>query len=63
MCEALEYTVTKLKRVRIMNITLDGIAAGKWRYLTDAEITTINNLVSDSVKTEEASYLQEGDGD
>ena len=63
MCEALEYTVTKLKRVRIMNITLDGIAAGKWRYLTDGEITTINKLVSDSVKTEEASYLQEGDGD
>ncbi len=59
MCEVLEYNVTKLKRIRIMNITLVGIESGKWRYLTDDEITTINNLVSTSVKTEEASYLNE----
>ena len=58
MCEVLGYAVAKLKRVRIMNINLDGIAVGKWRYLTGDEISTINNLVSDSLKTEEASYLQ-----
>ncbi|MBA3706071.1 MAG: 23S rRNA pseudouridine(2604) synthase RluF [Bacteroidetes bacterium] len=63
MCEALDYAVKRLKRVRIMNINLDGIASGKWRYLTDEEINTINQLVSDSVKTEEGSYLQESDGD
>jgi 23S rRNA pseudouridine2604 synthase len=55
MCEALDYNVTKLKRIRIMNITLDGIASGKWRYLNEEEIKTINALVSDSIKTEEAS--------
>ncbi len=58
MCEVIGYNVIKLKRVRIMNITLDGIAVGKWRYLLSDEINTINTLVSDSLKTEEASYLQ-----
>lgn len=57
MCEVLGYSVIKLKRIRIMNIKLDGIAVGKWRHLTNDEINTINDLVSDSVKTEEASYL------
>ena len=59
MCEVLGFSVIKLKRVRIMNIKLDGIAIGKWRYLTDDEIFIINNLVSDSLKTEEASFLQD----
>ena len=57
MCEVLDYKVENLKRTRIMNIQLDGIANGKWRYLTVEEIYTINNLVSYSVKTEEASFL------
>ena len=52
MCEVLGYNVIKLKRTRIMNIKLDGIALGKWRYLTNDEIGTINSLVSDSLKTE-----------
>jgi 23S rRNA pseudouridine2604 synthase len=30
MCEVLGYHVTKLVRIRIMNITLSGIAPGKW---------------------------------
>lgn len=59
MCEVLGYTVIKLKRTRIMNIKLDGIAIGKWRNLTNDEIKTINSLVSTSLKTEEASYLQD----
>ncbi len=57
MCDALGYKVYKLKRIRIMNITLDGISIGKWRYLTTDEMNTINKLVANSVKTEEASYL------
>ena len=57
MCEALNYHVTKLVRIRIMNITLAGIAPGKWRYLTAPEIETLNDLVSHSIKTEEASRL------
>jgi 23S rRNA pseudouridine2604 synthase len=55
MCEVLGYHVIKLKRVRIMNIDLEGLNAGQWRYLTPAEIDHINALVVDSVKTEEAS--------
>ncbi|GAA0788328.1 23S rRNA pseudouridine(2604) synthase RluF [Hathewaya limosa] len=55
MCEYLGYTVTKLKRVRIMNITLDNIPEGKWRYISKEELQEINNMVKNSIKTEEAS--------
>ena len=33
-----------------MNIPLD-VEIGKWRYLTDSELSEINSLVSDSSKT------------
>ncbi|WP_425445904.1 23S rRNA pseudouridine(2604) synthase RluF [Dethiothermospora halolimnae] len=55
MCQYLGYNVTKLKRVRIMNVRLGNLPIGKWRYLTDHELKTINELIADSVKTEEAS--------
>ena len=57
MCTYLGYTVTRLKRVRIMNVTLDGLPTGKWRNLTAQEMQTINELVAYSTKTEEGSYL------
>lgn len=57
MCDYLGYQVTRLKRVRIMNVTLDGLPIGKWRYLTAHEMDMIHTLVADSVKTEEASWL------
>ncbi|MGB5821155.1 MAG: 23S rRNA pseudouridine(2604) synthase RluF [Saonia sp.] len=50
MCEYLGYRVTKLKRVRIMNIPLD-VPVGKWRYITEKELKEINRLVSSSFKT------------
>ncbi|TDL31790.1 pseudouridine synthase [Jeotgalibacillus sp. S-D1] len=37
MCTALGYSVRSLKRVRIMNIYLEGLKTGQWRDLTDAE--------------------------
>jgi 23S rRNA pseudouridine2604 synthase len=49
MCEYLDYRVTKLKRVRIMNISLD-VPIGKWRYLSPDEILVINSMVADSAK-------------
>lgn len=58
MCKVLGYHVTKLVRARIMNITLAGIAPGKWRYLTQAEIDEINKMVANSIKTKEASLLK-----
>ncbi|MGF1682527.1 23S rRNA pseudouridine(2604) synthase RluF [Photobacterium minamisatsumaniensis] len=61
MCEALGYDVFKLRRVRIMNISIDGLPNGKWRYLTDAEIAEIHSLIAGSSKTEEASRV-DGEG-
>lgn len=37
MCQALGYKVTKLVRVRIMNIRLDGLKSGEIREITGAE--------------------------
>ena len=37
MCEYLGYKVTKLKRIRFMNIQLGDLETGKWRYLTAEE--------------------------
>jgi 23S rRNA pseudouridine2604 synthase len=50
MCEYLDYNVITLKRVRIMNVSLD-VGVGKWRHLTKKELAEINRLVSDSKKT------------
>lgn len=50
MCEYLNYNVTKLKRIRIMNIKLD-LPVGKWRYFTDEEFKVLNELISSSSKT------------
>jgi len=50
MCEFLGYEVIKLKRIRIMNIKLD-LPLGKWRDLTDEELSALNNLLEDSSKT------------
>jgi 23S rRNA pseudouridine2604 synthase len=53
MCDYLGYNVTRLKRVRIMNVKLD-MPVGKWRYITDAELSEIKRLVAESTKTHEA---------
>lgn len=37
MCEYLGYRVTRLKRVRFMNVDLGNLESGKWRNLTSAE--------------------------
>lgn len=56
MCEYLGYEVTALKRIRIINISLD-VPAGRYRELTAAEIKELNKLIEPSSKTEEASVL------
>tara|TARA_B100001287_G_C22618644_1_gene498892 strand:+ start:35 stop:769 length:735 start_codon:yes stop_codon:yes gene_type:complete len=50
MCEYLNYRVTKLKRVRIMNIKLD-LPIGKWREFTEEEFQELNRLLARSAKT------------
>jgi 23S rRNA pseudouridine2604 synthase len=42
MCAHFEYQVRRLQRVRIMNITLEGIKSGDWRELSAAELAKIN---------------------
>lgn len=37
MCSALGFTVKRLQRVRIMNISIEGLTIGEWRELTDQE--------------------------
>lgn len=51
MCEYLGYEVTKLKRVRIMNVSLKGLKVGQWRELTNEELRDINKAVVHSKKT------------
>lgn len=48
MCEAFDYKVISLQRVRIMNITLGKIALGKWRNLSDVEVTQLQEMVKSS---------------
>lgn len=48
MCEHFGYEVTKLERVRIMNIDLKGLPLGDWRELTDKEMETIYAMIEDS---------------
>jgi 23S rRNA pseudouridine2604 synthase len=48
MCEHFGYEVTKLERVRIMNIGLKGLPLGEWRDLSDAEMDALYQLLEDS---------------
>ena len=41
MCDALGYKVTKLTRIRIMNIELGELAVGQYRELTESEVTVL----------------------
>ncbi|MCP4442209.1 MAG: 23S rRNA pseudouridine(2604) synthase RluF [Aureispira sp.] len=46
MCEYLDYKVVSLKRVRVMNIKLDGLRLGEWRDLEPEEL----KVLKDSLK-------------
>ena len=50
MCDYLNYDVKSLKRIRIMNITLD-VPIGGYRELTNKEFEELSDLISDSKKT------------
>ena len=55
MVEHFGYEVTKLERVRIMNVSLKGLSVGEWRDLTATELAGIMKMVEKSSGTEEAS--------
>lgn len=48
MCEHLGYEVTKLERIRIMNVSLKGLAVGQWRDLTQKELAELFDAIRDS---------------
>ena len=45
MCEYLGCNVLTLKRVRIMNIKLDGLKVGEWRDLTERELIKLQSQI------------------
>jgi 23S rRNA pseudouridine2604 synthase len=59
MCAALGFKVTSLVRVRIMHITLAGLAKGKWRFFAQKEVAEINNLIKNSSKIADAEAMGE----
>ena len=48
MCEALGYQVTRLKRIRIMNIQLGSLGEGEYRVLTDEELDELYDMLQRS---------------
>lgn len=48
MCEALDYRVRALQRIRIMNITLGRLKTGTYRNVTDYELAKLKELIAGS---------------
>ncbi len=44
ICEHHGYRLARLTRVSIGELTIDGIASGKWRHLTESEIEYIKSI-------------------
>ncbi|HMI01581.1 MAG TPA: 23S rRNA pseudouridine(2604) synthase RluF [Pedobacter sp.] len=63
MCEHFGFEVTKLERVRIMNVSVKGIPLGEWRELTPEEQTEIYNMVAKSSSLEDASKPKKNKGE
>ena len=59
MCEYFGYTVTKLERIRIMNITLKGLPVGEWRDLTEEEMAEIRKMIAHSSSNDEHAVRRE----
>lgn len=59
MCEVLDYKVTSLTRVRIMNITLKGLPKGKWRFFTSQELADIQQMITKSSNTPDGDGMGE----
>ncbi len=55
MCEALGYEVLRLRRTRVMNITIKGLNDGDWRFIEGAELEELFSMLKDSIGTQSAS--------
>ena len=47
MCESLGYSVTRLRRVRIMHITLGKMRPGQWRMLSQQELAALLRIMGE----------------
>jgi len=45
MCKAIGYPVFSIRRIKFAGITADGLARGKWRYLTTSEVVRLKKKV------------------
>lgn len=54
MCEHLGYAVTKLERIRIMNLKLGRLPIGCWRELTKKELADISKLLENSTSSHQS---------
>ena len=59
MCEVLGYEVKDLLRVRVMNITLDGLKDGQYRKLTDQELNELYDQLKDSSALPGGKYQEQ----
>lgn len=48
MCSYFDFEVTRLERIRIMNVKLKGLKTGQWRELTKDELATLLKSVEHS---------------
>lgn len=60
MCEHFGYEVTKLERVRIMNVSLTGLPVGEWRDLTDDELVEMFDAIEKSSSEDKKSQKTGG---
>ena len=54
MCQHFGFEVTKLERVRIMNVSLKGLPPGEWRDFTDDELIELFRLLENSTSLDPA---------
>lgn len=47
MCKQLGYNVKTLKRIRIINIKINDLKIGQWRYLTEKEIAELLKIIEE----------------
>ncbi len=69
MCEYLDYRVTELKRVRVLNVRLDDLEVGKYREITGSEYQQLmtllehsSNLSYEQRKGEKHGFVQKNEG-
>lgn len=48
MCEYFGYKVTRLERIRVMNIELGNLKPGEYRKVTEEEMRELSDLIKDS---------------